>query len=45
MLPAVASMRVPPGFSRAVTLGRLDQIQPDAVLDGAAGILVLELEK
>jgi hypothetical protein len=33
------------GRQPAVTLGRLDEIEPDAILDRAAGILILELEK
>ena len=45
MLPAVASIRVPPGFEAAVALGRLDHRERDAILDRAAGILVLELEE
>ncbi len=33
------------GFQRSVALGGLDHRKPDAVLDRAAGILVLELEE
>jgi len=33
------------GFELALALGRLDQVQADAILDGAAGILILELEE
>jgi len=32
-------------FQQSAALGRLDEIQADAVLDGAAGILVLELQE
>ncbi len=33
------------GFELAVTLGRLNQVQANAVLDGATGVLILQLEK
>ncbi len=45
MLPAVASMSVPPGFSLPVAFGRFDEVEADAVLDRAAGVLVLELQE
>ena len=45
MLPAVASTISAPGLMLPVALGGLDHRQRDAVLDRAAGVLVLELEE
>ena len=45
MLPAVASMIVPPGPQPAPALGLLDHGHADAVLDAAAGIERLELDQ
>ena len=45
MLPAVASMIVPPGLQVAASLGLLDHREPDAVLDRARRVLQLELEE
>ena len=45
VLPAVASMIVPPGCSQPAPLGLLDHGHADAVLDAAAGIERLELDQ
>ena len=45
VLPAVASMIVPPGCSQPAALGLFDHRHADAVLDAAAGIERLEFDQ